>query len=77
MTPKIEADLNSGSLVVRMIANLITQIDPERLTRITIDNNVADSVSVDSLIGRTAHICYLDNQVVAEQIVYSLYSYLS
>ena len=59
-----------------MAANLMSQIDPERLIRITIDNNVGDTVNVDSVIGRTAHICYLDNPVVVEQLIYTCYPFL-
>jgi hypothetical protein len=69
----MNADL--GPTIVTMAANLISQIEPERLFRVTIDNNVGDSVNVDTVIGRTAHICFLDNPIIANQLVYSLYPF--
>jgi hypothetical protein len=59
-----------------MVANLLSQFEPERLIRVTIDNNVTDSMTVDAFIGRSAHIAYLDSPIVAGQVIQTLYSYL-
>jgi len=55
-----------------MSDNVLGQIDPDRLVRVTIDNNEGDDKSLNTTIGRTAHICYLDNQVVATQLILTL-----
>ena len=60
-----------------MAANILSQVEPERLLRITLDNNTDAAKSVDKAIGRAAHICYLDDAVVAQQLVYTLYPFLS
>jgi hypothetical protein len=59
-----------------MVANILSQIEPDRLVRVTIDNNVTDSLTVDAFIGRSAHIAYLDSQIVAMQVVQTLHAYL-
>lgn len=81
-----------GPSIVSMSANMLSQVEPERLVRISVENNThgndhsADtaqtthsttaSQKVDLFIGRTAHICYLDNPVVVDALMLSLYSYL-
>jgi hypothetical protein len=66
-----------------MAANLMTQIEPDRLFRVTLDNQVEamkvlDTMkNVDKAIGRSAHICYLEDKVVAIQLVKTLYGLLS
>ena len=65
-----------------MAANLMTQIESERLFRVTLDNQVdgvslsASMKNVDKVIGRSAHICYLEDRVVAMQLVKTLYGLL-
>lgn len=86
-TPKI------GSVIVKMAANLMSQVEPDRLIRISIEDNVTFRAgaanerlvngsagptvmsSVDSIIGRTAHICYLENPIVVEALMMNLYPY--
>ena len=75
MHPKAQLNAQMGSIIVSMAANLVAQIDPERLFRITLGNNTGDSYNVDTAIGRRAHVCFLDDQVIVEQLVYSLYSF--
>jgi hypothetical protein len=65
-----------------MAANLMSQIESDRLFRVTLDHQV-DSLSlfdtmknVDKVIGRSAHICYLEDKVVAMQLVKTLYGLL-
>lgn len=63
-----------GYTLTTMAANIISSIDSEKLIRITLDNNVNESGNVDKVIGRAAHICYLDQMVIVESLVYSLYT---
>lgn len=56
----------------RMSENILNQIDPDRLLRVTIENNEGGDKSINTTIGRTAHICYLDNPIVATQIIITL-----
>jgi hypothetical protein len=75
---KAESHSRLGSVVVKMAASLLESIKPENLLRLTLINNVHDNASnLDSFIGRAAHICYLDNPVVVQQLVYTLSSYFS
>jgi len=61
---------------MKMSANLLSQIEPEKLMRISIEDHVGEkSINLDNIIGRTAHISYLDNKVVAEQLMLVLYPY--
>ena len=60
------------SYVKKMADNVLNQIDPDKLVRITIDNNEADASTVDISIGRAAHICYLDNPVISLQLFHTL-----
>jgi hypothetical protein len=77
-------DAKTGHVVVEMAANLMSQIEPDRLFRVTLDNQVGtDGLSVfdamkkvDKVIGRAAHICYLENATVATSLVKTLYALL-
>lgn len=75
---KAETDYLRGTAIKKMTGNLLSKMNPESLVRVTLLNNVPDTASaVDSFIGRAAHICYLDNAIVVQQLVYSLYPYFS
>jgi hypothetical protein len=75
---KAESDTRNGSVIMKMAASLLSSIKPENLIRLTLLNNVHEASSaVDNFIGRAAHICYLDNPVVVEQLAYSLFSFFS
>jgi hypothetical protein len=75
-------DAKTGYVVVEMAANLMTQIESDRLYRVTLDNQIDspkmfDTMkNVDKVIGRSAHICYLEDKVVAMQLVKTLYGLL-
>lgn len=75
---KAENDKRKGSVIMKMAASLLSSVKPENLIRLTLLNNVHEASSaVDNFIGRAAHICYLDNPVVVEQLAYSLFSFFS
>lgn len=63
-------------MVSQMVHNILHPLRAEQVVRITMDNNVGEGVGVNSLIGRTAHICYLENPVAAKALVYSIAAYL-
>lgn len=66
----------AGAIIVKMSANLLSQVEPERLLRVSIEDPAGEqSINIDNIIGRTAHISYLDNIVVAEQLLLVLYPY--
>jgi hypothetical protein len=73
---KAETDPKLFQIYKSMALNLVSQVHPNRLVRITIDNNVGSAMTVNYLIGRTAHLCYLDNSIVVELLVYTLLPYL-
>ena len=83
MNSRAALDAKTGHVVVEMAANLMTQIEPDRLFRVTLDNQVErmkvldTKRNVDKAIGRSAHICYLEDKVVAMQLVKTLFSLLS
>jgi hypothetical protein len=59
-----------------MVQNLLKPLRADQLVRVTMDNNVGESVDVNSLIGRTAHICYLENAIAAKALVYTVAPFL-
>ena len=78
VSQRAEIDFKNGPSIIKMTSNILSNIQAESLIRVTMFNNIPDTSStVDTLIGRTAHICYLDNPVVVQQLVYTLYPYLS
>eukprot|EP01034_Spumella_vulgaris_P016508 gene16508-21087_t len=73
---KIESDEEVGPLIAQMTHNILSQLRDDQLVRVTLDNNIGeDTATVDALIGRTAHICYLENQAVATQLIATLLPY--
>ena len=75
---KADLDPVNGQAIIQMAFNMMESIIPENLVRVTLLNCIGrDSREVDKLIGRTAHICYLDNAMVAEEIIHSLIPYFS
>ena len=59
-----------------MVSNILSSMEPTQLLRITIDNNVLETATIDAFVGRAAHISFLDNPIVATQLVFTLYQYL-
>ena len=76
MTPKVVADATIGPIVAEMGENILRGVDCKQLVRVIVDNNVGEGINVNTVIGRAAHISYLENPIVATQIVLSLYPYL-
>lgn len=76
VSSKAVADARTGPAIVSMAANVMAQTDPSRLFRVSVDNNTGTKYNVNTMIGRTAHICYLDNPIVVEQLIYTLSPFL-
>ncbi|KAJ1412490.1 hypothetical protein B484DRAFT_317224, partial [Ochromonadaceae sp. CCMP2298] len=57
--PRAAAD-EAGRAVTSMVHNLLSPLSPQQLVRITMDNNVGGA-DVNALIGRTAHICFVED----------------
>lgn len=74
--PRIETDERMGVTVTSMMLNMLSGLNAEQLVRLTMHNNVGDAVDVNSIIGRTAHICYLSDPVSARALVEALRTYL-
>lgn len=80
--------MDIGATIAGMTRNILDQLGHDQLVRISFENitsatgldagssNGSSLVNVNELIGRMAHICYLENQLVATQLVLSLYDYL-
>ena len=73
---RAENNSKTGSYIKQMLTNIIAQVDANRLIRISLDNNCGETTNVNTLIGRTAHLCYLENSIAVEQLIHSLYPYL-
>jgi hypothetical protein len=73
---RVENNSKTGPFISQMLANIISQVDANRLIRISLDNNCGETTNVNTLIGRTAHLCYLENSIAVEQLIHSLYPYL-
>jgi hypothetical protein len=63
-------------VIEEMSQNVLRNVKANQLIRVIIDNNVGDAVTMNTVIGRAAHISYLENPVVATQLFLSLYPYL-
>lgn len=71
------SDSTIGPIIEEMSRNILSDLRPDQLVRFIIDNNIGDVVNVNTVIGRAAHISYLECPVVATQLVLSLYPYLN
>lgn len=63
----------SDSVLRTMQRNILSTIPPERLVRLTL--GIAQDgplLNLNNFIGRTAHICYLENKVVADMLIAAL-----
>lgn len=72
---KSEGGSALGSTVAEMVNNLLTPLRADQVVRLTMDNNVGAAVDVNTLIGRTAHICYLENPIAAALLVHTISAY--
>ena len=74
---RVEQDARNGPALREMTLKLLGQVSPDRLVRVTVGNNGGDGIDIDSLIGRKAHLCFLENSIAVSQLVHNLYSYFA
>ena len=65
-----------GPIIEEMSENILRGVDAAQLVRLIVDNNVGEVVNVNTVIGRAAHISYLENPVAATQLVLCLNPFL-
>ena len=74
---KIEKDTSKNGIAIHeMVKNILAPLEPGQLVRITVANNTGENIDVNSIIGRTAHLCYLENPVAVQQLICTLSPYL-
>jgi pimeloyl-ACP methyl ester carboxylesterase len=62
----------NDAVLLQMHRNILAQVTPSNLVRITLANNEGDDRGLNSYIGRSAHICYLENKTVASFLIKTL-----
>jgi len=69
ISTKIIKDKKFGSSYIEMVSNILSQITCSSILRINVDFDIKDS-SLDSYIGRTAHVQFIENQKLINIIVH-------
>ena len=58
-----------------MNSNILSTLTADQIVRVSIDN-IPESLNVNSAIGRTAHIMYLENPLIVNQLIMTLKPFL-
>jgi len=58
-----------GEVYVRMAENLLKHVHPERLVRFNVNFHIPEH-TLDTLLGRAAHIQFLENQNLMKILAY-------
>ena len=61
-------DRERGSAYIQMVNSMLSNVPFETLYRLDVNFNIEDS-NLDSYIGRTAHILFLENEDLLKMIV--------
>ena len=61
-------DVNRGSHYIQMVNSLLSNVPFNVLYRLDVNFNIEET-NIDSMIGRTAHIQFLENEEVLRMIV--------
>eukprot|EP00347_Sterkiella_histriomuscorum_P005091 403357933 len=61
-------DISKGNVYIQMVNNLMKDVSAEVLYRIDVNFQIQET-NLDSLIGRTAHILFLENEELMKMIV--------
>uniref|UniRef100_A0A7S2V233 DUF676 domain-containing protein n=1 Tax=Fibrocapsa japonica TaxID=94617 RepID=A0A7S2V233_9STRA len=72
---QIELDTREGILYARMVDNLLRNVEPDRVTRLNLKHEF-NSWSLDSMIGRAAHLALVEMPVLARFILFAVYDKL-
>ena len=70
-----EKDIDGGPTVIAMAANLMGSLDPSRVLRINTDHYF-EHVTMDTMIGRAAHVSLLDSHGFILLLFFSLFAVL-
>eukprot|EP00622_Pseudochattonella_farcimen_P004598 FR740006.1.p1 GENE.FR740006.1~~FR740006.1.p1 ORF type:complete len:212 (+),score=1.44 FR740006.1:25-636(+) len=70
-----EKDVQGGPTVIAMAANIMGNLDPARIYRINTDHHF-ENVTMDTMIGRAAHVSLLDSHGFIQLLFFSMYSIL-
>lgn len=73
-SPQSANDPGHGPVYEAMVNNFLSRVDPERLTRVDFDLVIPDT-NLDTMIGRTAHIQFIECQILMRMFLQS-YGYL-
>ena len=69
VSTRVTKDYTNGPYYMEMASNILKQIGIERLKRIDVNFKI-EGKSIDSAIGRKAHIEFLENQILMKILVY-------
>ena len=68
MCPEASKDTNRGNAYIQMVSNLLGGVPFDVLYRLDVNFNIEES-NIDSMIGRTAHILFLENEELLKMLV--------
>merc|ERR1712032_679859 len=69
MTSAARQDSKLGSIYTEMLLNVLGPLDPERLMRLSVRFSF-DEVSLDTMIGRAAHIQFLESRPLVSMLAH-------
>lgn len=69
VSQKAANDPEKGEIYMEMASNLLSSVSVDTLYRLDINFRIAEK-SLDSFIGRAAHIQFLENQTLMKMIIY-------
>lgn len=67
---KASRDSQKGNSMIMMASQILSQVTANKLTRIDVDFPLPNK-TIDSMIGRAAHIQFIDNHLLVLQFLYS------
>jgi hypothetical protein len=68
ISPRAATDPSRGGIYVEMATNLLSSLNTDTLYRLDINFRIPEK-SIDTLIGRAAHIQFLENQIVMKMLI--------
>lgn len=71
-----EKDMDGGPILIAMAANIMSTIDASTVIRVNFDY-IFEHITMDTLIGRAAHINILESHSILQLLFFCLYQYLT
>ena len=68
ISDKLRKEKNAPNYI-KMAENILNKVKTKKITRVDIDMYFTES-NLDSMIGRAAHICQIDNLQVIQMLIY-------